>query len=330
VTTLPDSCQTAAPAPAGPSPPACCARQRLQRAASKRRRRKEGRLSPVSSPVIGVSATAASTTRLARMASAFSCLACGIAEGMPSLDIKRQSASRRSFPLSGCGSPAAPRCRSAERYGSPPPGELRSDSAAETAAAAALPAEEARSGNQSPKPSRHVRATSDPIDAQEELLLEAAEAATMMGPPQALLRDGLPTLPRYPVAATRNKNCWSEPPSSAFRVRGVGYVAGGHKSAQTKVESGPHLLSARGCDIFLTGGGGGGGGSPGSAPGIDDRCEKHTLARFWAAQAPTPAPHACPLSVSRQDPERPRGAARPRPHPGRQLSVPVGRHGPVL
>lgn len=56
----------------------------------------------------------------------------------------------------------------------------------------------------------------------------------------------LPTLPRYPVAETRDLNCWSEPPVDIFRVRGYNYLKD-HK----KVHSEPYLLRARGCDLFL-------------------------------------------------------------------------------
>ncbi|KAL7577720.1 hypothetical protein ACA910_015227 [Epithemia clementina (nom. ined.)] len=55
-----------------------------------------------------------------------------------------------------------------------------------------------------------------------------------------------PTLPRYPVAATRDKNCWSEPPVSLFSVRGGNYL-----KDKKKVPSKDYLCKVRGCDLFL-------------------------------------------------------------------------------
>jgi Protein ENHANCED DISEASE RESISTANCE 2, C-terminal len=55
------------------------------------------------------------------------------------------------------------------------------------------------------------------------------------------------TLPRYPVAATRDKNCWSEPPVSIFNVRGSNYFVD-----QKKQVSMQYLMPARGCDLFLS------------------------------------------------------------------------------
>ena len=54
------------------------------------------------------------------------------------------------------------------------------------------------------------------------------------------------TLPRYPVRDTRNRNCFSEPPVSIFHVRGPSYFRD-----KKKIKSGPYLLTARGCDLFL-------------------------------------------------------------------------------
>jgi hypothetical protein len=87
----------------------------------------------------------------------------------------------------------------------------------------------------------HRRAMSDPFDAQEidkesALILQEKEDE----------KGVLATLPRYPVQAQRNKNCWSEPPVSIFHVRGPVYL-----SDKKKVPSGPYLLPARGADLFL-------------------------------------------------------------------------------
>jgi hypothetical protein len=57
----------------------------------------------------------------------------------------------------------------------------------------------------------------------------------------------LPTLPRFPVLETRDKNCWSETPVSIFQVRGKDYLTNKKKEA-----SDPYLLRARGVDLFVT------------------------------------------------------------------------------
>jgi hypothetical protein len=57
----------------------------------------------------------------------------------------------------------------------------------------------------------------------------------------------IPTMPRFPVSDTRNKNCFSEPPVSIFSVRGPHYFLD-----KKKCESANYLLEARGCDLFLT------------------------------------------------------------------------------
>jgi hypothetical protein len=59
--------------------------------------------------------------------------------------------------------------------------------------------------------------------------------------------EACPTLSRFPVAETRNLNCWSEPNINIFYVRGTTYLVD-----QKKISSGPYLLPARGCDLFLT------------------------------------------------------------------------------
>jgi hypothetical protein len=92
----------------------------------------------------------------------------------------------------------------------------------------------------------HRRAMSDPFDAQE-MAEESAfldSAAQIMA---ASKESSLATLPRYPVQAQRNKNCWSEPPVSIFHVRGPVYF-----SDKKKVPSEKYLMPARGADLFLT------------------------------------------------------------------------------
>jgi Protein ENHANCED DISEASE RESISTANCE 2, C-terminal len=108
--------------------------------------------------------------------------------------------------------------------------------------------------------SGHRRAMSDPYDAQENQdddfndaidgedydgTTAAVDTFETNGSPNSHGKT-LTTLPRYPVAETRDKNCWSEPPISIFSVRGANYFV-----SKKKVQSGPYLLRARGCDLFL-------------------------------------------------------------------------------
>jgi Protein ENHANCED DISEASE RESISTANCE 2, C-terminal len=85
----------------------------------------------------------------------------------------------------------------------------------------------------------HRRAMSDPFDNPEELEDVHAKATSANV-------AALPTLPRYPVCGSRDKNCWGVPPVSIYHVRGVGYL-----SDKKKVPSGNFLLNTRGCDLFL-------------------------------------------------------------------------------
>jgi len=59
----------------------------------------------------------------------------------------------------------------------------------------------------------------------------------------------LPTMPGYDESVSRNRNCFSEPDISIFSVRGIDYFESSRK--KKKVQSGPFLLRARGCDLFL-------------------------------------------------------------------------------
>ena len=61
----------------------------------------------------------------------------------------------------------------------------------------------------------------------------------------------IPTLPRYPVAETKNTSCWSEPDAGRFKVRGANYLQQTTKRKE-KVPSGPYLFKALGADVLLT------------------------------------------------------------------------------
>lgn len=100
----------------------------------------------------------------------------------------------------------------------------------------------------------HARAMSDPFDTQEDVHSDVEayhhEEHRRRQQQQQFDQDGpivLPSLPRYPVADTRNLNCWNEPPVSLFQVRGPHYF-----QDKVKVTSGPYLFAARGCDLFLS------------------------------------------------------------------------------
>lgn len=88
----------------------------------------------------------------------------------------------------------------------------------------------------------HRRSVSDPFDVSGLDETETAtESTSGESAPQAL-----PTLPRYPVAETRDLNCWSEPKVDIFKVRGKNYL-----KDKKKVASEPYLFRARGCDLLL-------------------------------------------------------------------------------
>jgi Protein ENHANCED DISEASE RESISTANCE 2, C-terminal len=196
--------------------------------------------------------------------SAFSCLACGFVEEM-SLDLKRQSASRRSVKLAS----PAPRSRSTERYSETKAEVIHNNDSIDGYDDDDDDDGILASDNVHPSKGRHVRAMSDPFDTQEELVLEAGKVMatyalddsaaartpakeSLAGEPvprssrRQSFHAALPTLPRFPFIETKNKNCWSEPPVGIFEVRGPDYA-----QSKSKVASGPYLLTARGCDIFL-------------------------------------------------------------------------------
>lgn len=60
--------------------------------------------------------------------------------------------------------------------------------------------------------------------------------------------DHIPTLPRFPVLETKDRNCWSEPSHTIFAIRGHNYLV----DPKNKIQSGPYLFTARGADLILT------------------------------------------------------------------------------
>lgn len=90
------------------------------------------------------------------------------------------------------------------------------------------------------------RATSDLFDSQQDDVHETAVADEILSAPNPN-QQYYPTLLRYPVAESHNRNCWSEPPISIFTVRGSSYF-----KDKKKVASDPYLFQARGSDILLT------------------------------------------------------------------------------
>ncbi|GKY92108.1 hypothetical protein MPSEU_000182200 [Mayamaea pseudoterrestris] len=119
----------------------------------------------------------------------------------------------------------------------------------------------------------HQRAMSDPFDAQEQddddnddsngiddndskrFWMTQQQQVDVAASNKSVTSSGatttdvapLPTFPRFPVSATRNRNCWSEPPISLFKVRSEHYLTNGRQ----KTTSGPFMLTARGCDLLL-------------------------------------------------------------------------------
>lgn len=93
----------------------------------------------------------------------------------------------------------------------------------------------------------HKRAFSDPFDSNDDMVKQIFANGDGSAVPASNSADALPTLPRFPVSATRDLNCFSEPPINIFHVRGPNYL-----DDKVKISSGPYLLRARGCDLFLS------------------------------------------------------------------------------
>lgn len=138
---------------------------------------------------------------------------------------KRASATRRSLMGAFAGTASAsPRARSAERNVPEPDDEK----------AHVDEADQAR---------LRSRCDSDPFDAAG---VDASEHGTVT---TASLQEPIPTLPRYPIAETKNCHCWSEPPYGKFKVRGETYL---RDKKHNKIPSGPYLFRAIGTDVILT------------------------------------------------------------------------------
>jgi len=161
---------------------------------------------------------------------------------------KRASVSRRSL----VGSPIAPRSRSAERNIPEPDAD---DDAVDCREATIRSAHLL---------TRHMRCDSDPVDNaggdDDTGLLGGVPVKSEHGTVTILntldldmhpakSQEPIPTLPRYPIAETKNCNCWSEPPYSKFKVRGGSYL---RDKKPAKVPSGPYLFRAIGADLILT------------------------------------------------------------------------------
>ena len=191
--------------------------------------------------------------------------------------MRRASVARRTS--AGLGSPASFRSRSQERVlemGGDrsldhakvvPPKVQNRETKDDNADQAASNGEIRRYKNDASKKG-HRRAMSDPFDTPElggvtdGDLKNSGHHSTGDKPPASsdtedeLYDDdclgsdtfvGLPTLPRYPVAQTQDKNCWSEPPIDIFRVRGKNYL-----SNKKKIASNPFLIKTHNCDLFLS------------------------------------------------------------------------------
>jgi hypothetical protein len=106
-------------------------------------------------------------------------------------------------------------------------------------------------GDGADKRKTHRRAMSDPFDTADSGGATDNESRTRAfshADSFDTTTEALPTLPRFPHAESRDKNCWSEPSVSIFHVRGQRYL-----EDKKKIPSGPYLLPARGVDLFVTG-----------------------------------------------------------------------------
>lgn len=108
----------------------------------------------------------------------------------------------------------------------------------------------------------HIRCDSDPLDNagtddEGEVASPITSEHGTVTIPNTLglnlhptkLEEAIPTLPRYPIAETKNCNCWSEPPYAKFNVRGEDYLS---ETKPKKVSSGSYLFRAIGADLILT------------------------------------------------------------------------------
>jgi Protein ENHANCED DISEASE RESISTANCE 2, C-terminal len=174
----------------------------------------------------------------------------------------------------------------------------------------------------------HHRAMSDPFDTPQQDAVSTA--ATDEDEDDSLESSGhnnnqnnnnhacsfvIPTLARYPLAETRDKNCWSEPPVTIFSVRGGSYFTN-----QKKVQSDNFLLRARGSDIFLT------------------DSKKHValdqmyvvVAVIGPAMISRCSPPYCSHFPSSQDTHYSRRSAPQEANVGHQLSLSLGLHEFIL
>ena len=149
--------------------------------------------------------------------------------------VRRSSVTRRLQPLSDS-STTRQRARSEERNIPEPDSD-----------------EEGEIIEQSHSPKGLTRIDSDPLDSPGAVVKEQRSVSLQneeeKSPKKKSTHDTLlPTLPRYPIAVTKNHNCWSEPHAGkCFKVRGGNYL-----NDKKKVESGPYIFPARGADLILT------------------------------------------------------------------------------
>lgn len=138
--------------------------------------------------------------------------------------VRRSSVSRRLQPLDTDTSCAHQRARSEERNIPEPSEEYNS-------------------------PKILKRIDSDPFDSPGGVAIQPSVSKSHSESPKKKSQQiVLPTLPRYPIAETKNHNCWSEPHAGkCFKVRGATYLYD-----KKKVGSGPYIFRARGADLILT------------------------------------------------------------------------------
>ena len=162
---------------------------------------------------------------------------------------KRASVSRRSLIGTGIGTAQSPRSRSAERNVPEPDADDKEAIEIDDIDIARL----------------HLRCNSDPLDVggedgEDDEALKSTPITSQHGTARipnkmglsihaTTLQDAMKTLPRYPVIATKNCHCWSEPPYAKFNIRGKTYL---RDKKPVKIPSGPFLFRAIGADLILT------------------------------------------------------------------------------
>ncbi len=96
------------------------------------------------------------------------------------------------------------------------------------------------------KQARHDLSTSPGQIAKKESVINSIRISILGEEPMDKTLGPLARIP-HGVKLGNKHNCWSEPPSYLFKVKGLNYL-----KDKTKIGSGPFLFPIRGVDLFLT------------------------------------------------------------------------------